>query len=378
MSRIPRWLIVAVIVVVVALALRATVLRRDPVKVEVARVERGTVAETVTNTRAGTVKARLRARLSPQLGGRVIELPHAKGERIERGALLLRLDDSVQRAQVRLADEDVRVAGARAQEACLAAELAVREYRRGSALEADGITSPQLLDTLATDRDRAAAACGAARAALDQARASQGLARAQLALTEVRAPFAGVLAERTTEVGEWITPAPPGIPIPAVLDLLDPSSLYVSAPIDEVDAERVRAGLPVRLTVDSRPGETFPGTVARVAPFVLDLVEQNRTVEVEADFADPAAAARVLPGTSADVEVILSSREDVLRIPTSAIAEGGKVLVLERGRLAERSVAAGLRNWRFTEVIDGLGDGDLVVTARESTAVKAGARAVAR
>jgi len=378
MRTIPRWLIVAVAVVAVALALRATVFRRDPIRVEVARVERGTVAETVTNTRAGTVKARLRASLSPQIGGRVIELPHAKGERVAEGALLLRLDDSVQRAQVRLAEEDVRVAGARGDEACLAAELAEREYRRGSALEADGITSAQLLDTLATERDRTTAACRAARAALDQSKAQLALARAGLALTEVRAPFAGILAERSAEVGEWITPAPVGIPISPVLDLLDPSSVYVSAPIDEVDAERVRAGQPVRLTVDSRPGETFPGTVARVAPFVLDLVEQNRTVEVEADFADPAAAASLLPGTSADVEVILSSRDDVLRIPTAAVAEGGRVLVLEDGVLAERTLAAGLRNWRFTEVTGGVSEGELVVTARESTAVKAGARAVAR
>jgi HlyD family secretion protein len=68
----------------------------------------------------------------------------------------------------------------------------------------------------------------------------------------------------------------------------------------------------------------------------------------------------------------------VLRIPTSAVAEGGSVLVLERGRLAERTVSAGLRNWRFTEVVEGLREGELVVTARESTSVKAGARAVAR
>jgi HlyD family secretion protein len=332
----------------------------------------------VTNTRAGTVKARLRASLSPQLGGRVVELPHGKGERVAQGALLLRLDDSIQRAQVRLAEENVRVAGARAEEACLAAEPAEREYRRGSALEADGITSAQLLDSLATDRDRTTAACRAARAALDQSKAQLALAQAELALTEVRAPFAGVLAERSAEVGEWITPAPVGIPIPAVLDLIDPSSLYVSAPIDEVDAERVRTGQPVRLTVDSRPGESFPGTVARVASFVLDLVEQNRTVEVEADFAKPLDAASVLPGTSADIEVILSSRDAVLRIPTSAIAEGGTVLVLERGRLAERKVVAGLRNWRFTEVVEGLAEGELVVTSRELTSVKAGARAVVR
>jgi HlyD family secretion protein len=250
---------------------------------------------------------------------------------VRAGDLLLRLDDSVPRAQVRLAAEDQRVGDARAREACLAAELAEREWRRGSALEADGISSRQLVDTLETERDRSRAGCQAARAAQDQARARLSLAEAELALTEVRAPFAGVLAERGTEVGEWITPAPPGVPIPPVLDVIDPGSVYVSAPIDEVDAERVRAGLEVRITVDSRPGETFAGRLTRVAPFVLDVLEQNRTVEVEADFDDPAVAASALPGTSADVEAILSKAEGILRIPSSAIGEGNRVLVLAGG-----------------------------------------------
>ena len=157
-----------------------------------------------------------------------------------------------------------------------------------------------------------------------------------------------------------------------------PAAHRVGAPDLPQFDHRATARAPAFTAVDSRPGETFPGTVARVAPFVLDLVEQNRTVEVEADFADPAAAASLLPGTSADVEVILSSRDDVLRIPTAAVAEGGRVLVLEDGVLAERTLAAGLRNWRFTEVTGGVSEGELVVTARESTAVKAGARAVAR
>ncbi len=113
----------------------------------------------------------------------------------------------------------------------------------------------------------------------------------------VRAPFAGVLADRSTEVGEWITPSPPGVPIPAVLDLIDPGSVYISAPIDEVDSGRVRAGQEVRVTVDSRPGEKLAGRLVRVAPFVLDVLEQNRTVEVEVDLADSAVASSLLPGT---------------------------------------------------------------------------------
>lgn len=363
---------------VAGVALRLTVLRPAPVQVDVARVEAGVVEESVTNSRAGTVKARRRARLSPQAGGLVAALPFRRGDRVPAGAVLLRLDASVQQAQLTLAREDTRTAQAHADQACLAADLAVKELRRGTALQADGIASEQSIDTLASSRDQTAAACRAARAAVDQSAARVRVVEAELALSEVRAPFGGVLGEVSTEVGEWITPAPPGVPIPPVLDLIDPASLYVSAPIDEVESERLRVGQEARVTVDTRPGMRLGGRVSRVAPFVLDVLEQNRTVEIEVELTDPGATAGLLPGLSADVEVIIDRRDQVLRLPTSAIAEGGKVLVLDRGRLAERVVVAGMRNWLFTEVKGGLQAGDLVVTSRTSTDIKAGARAEAR
>ena len=373
----PRWLVVVVVLAAAAAVLRFVVLRPAPVAVAVALVQPGLVEETVTNTRAGTVKSRRRAKLSPQMGGRVVELPYRKGATVAAGALLLRLDDTLQQAQLQLAREDLRTATARAEEACLAATLAEREWRRGAALAADGISSVAVLDTLETARDRGLASCRAARAATEQAAASGRLFAAELAFTELRAPFAGIVADCGTEVGEWITPSPPGVPIPAVLDLLDPSSIYITAPIDEVDAERVKVGQEVRIQIDSRPGEHFVGALVRVAPYVLDALEQNRTVEVEAELTDATLAMSVLPGTSADLEVILSRRDGVLRIPTGAVAEGGKVLVLAGGRLEERVVTTGLRNWQFTEVAAGLGAGEHVVTARNSTDVKPGARAVA-
>jgi len=352
--------------------------RPKPVEVEAAKVSFGSVEETVTNTRAGTVKARLRAKISPQIGGLVKELPHRKGDRVKAGELLLKIDDALQAAQLRLAREDVFTAEALAEEACLAAELAERELQRGLALENDGITSAQNLDTLESARDRARAGCRAAQATLEQARAAVRLAEAQYEMTEVRAPFDGIVADHQTEVGEWITPSPPGVPIPAVLDLLDPSSIYVSAPIDEVDGGRVKVGQEVRLTVDSHPGRTFAGTLVRVAPYVLDLLEQNRTVEVEVEFAEAQDAASILPGTSADAEIILNRKDRVLRVPTSAVAEGGKVLAVIDGELVEKTIESGLRNWQFVEVTGGLSEGDLVVTARDSTAIKPGARVEAR
>jgi HlyD family secretion protein len=371
-----RPLVVILLVAGAIATLRLTVLAPQPVRVKVAVVARGAVEETITNTRAGTVKTRRRARLSPETGGRVIALPHREGDRVERGALLLRLDSSIQKAQVDLAREDVRAAGARVEEACLAADLAATELARVLELRAGGIASQQSADRLTSERDRAQASCRAAAAALDQARARRRLTGADQARTDLLAPFAGIVAEVNTELGEWITPAPPGIPIPPVVEMLDPTTLYVAAPIDEMDAERVKLGQEVRLSVDSRRGEHFPGRLVRVAPYVQDVLEQNRTVEVEAEFTDLRVADSLLPGTSADVEVIVSRRQDVAQIPTGAIAQGETVLVVDGSRLVERRVKPGLRNWRTTEILDGLAEGERVVVVRDSPDIKAGARVV--
>lgn len=370
-----RWLGVGVAAAAAAAALRLTVWRGETVEVEVARVERGAVEEVVTNSRAGTVKARRRARLSPQTGGRVLELPYRRGDRVAAGVVVLRLDDTLQRARLALAEREVGSARARAEAACLAAELATRELARGEALRLDGIASEQALDGLASERDRSAAACRAALAGRELAEAQVRLAEAELALTRVEAPFAGVLAEVATEIGEWITPSPPGVPIPPVLDLIDPTSLVVSAPIDEVEAERLAVGQKVRVAVDSRPGQKLDGRVVRVAPFVLDALEQNRTIEIEVELAEQGAAAGLLPGLSADIEVVVARRDGVLRVPTAAVAEGGAVLVLAGGRLLERRIETGMRSWQLTEVRGGVAEGEFVVTRRESTAIKAGVRA---
>lgn len=370
-----KWILAVAAVVALVILLRVTVLAPDVVAVRTAAVERGLVEQTVTNTRAGTIKVRRRAELSPQVGGLVVALPHREGDWVESGTVLVQLDSRAQRAELGSARTTVVASKAQANEACLAAELAQKELVRVEALHARGIASEQNLDLLRTDRDRSQAACAAARAAIGQAEARVFATEVQVAFTTLRAPFAGTIAALSTEIGEYITPSPPGLPIPPVIDLLDPASIYFSAPIDEVDAERLQVGQSVRVTVDSRPDQSFAGTLRRVAPFVLDVLEQNRTVEVEVEVADPDAMAGVLPGTSADVEVILEQRADTLRIPASAVAEGGGVLVLDDGLLVEKTVEVGLRNWRFAEVLSGLEAGERVVIVRNSPDIKAGAKA---
>jgi HlyD family secretion protein len=375
LGRTRSAVLVAAALVVAAVALRYTVFEADPIEVRVAEVVRGRVEQTVSNSRAGTVKARRRAKLSPQEGGRVIALPKRKGDRVTSGDILLELDPSVQRARLDLARRELESAAAERRRACVAARRGQRELERNRKLAEQGIVSDDLLDRFESGALGSEAACDAARAGERRSEAQVELAQRQLEHMTLRAPFDGVIAELAIELGEWSTPSPPVIQVPSVIDVIDTSSIYVSAPMDEVDSARLREALPARVSVDSHRGQTFPGRVRRVGAYVLDIEEQNRTVEIEVELDDADFAASLLPGTSADVEVVLDVREDVLRIPTSALLSGEKALVLEGGRLVSRPLEIGLRNWDVTEVRSGLAEGEQVVVSLDRADVRAGARA---
>ena len=298
----------------------------------------------------GTVKAERRATLSAEVGGRVAALPAKKGKRVRAGDVLLRVVDGDYQAQLAVQESALVSAKAAEREACQSAAQAARELARNENLARDQLVSLDDLDKLRTARDMSAASCDAARARVGQAAATVDAARVTLEKTVLKAPFDGVIADVTTEVGEWITPSPPGLPIPPVIEILDTSGIYVSAPLDEVDVAKVRTGLPVRITLDAYPGRSFAGVVTRVAPFVLDVKEQNRTFDVEAVFDDAAFAATLKPGLSADVTVVLRTVENVLRIPGYALLEGDHVLVLRGGRLVRVPVKTALKNWDFVEI----------------------------
>jgi len=370
-----RWLIrLAVVVglVLVVVVLRRTVFAPKPLEVKVAAAAPGRVESTITNSRAGTIKARRRAQISPEVGGRAVAIPHREGEMVKAGDVLLRLNDSVLQGQLTVSQRGLQTAQAQRQQTCTGAERSRRELARQRHLAQDGIISTDSLDAMQSASHAADAACRAAQAGIEQARAGIGLAQREAGQTVIRAPFDGILAKISIELGEFTTPSPPGLPIPPIIDLIDPASIYVSAPMDEADSARIQPGLPARITIDSYPGKSFPGRVKSLAPYVLDREEQNRTVEIEVDFS-AIPTERLLPGTSADVEVIVEGRDNVLRVPTPALLEGNRVLVAQGGKLVERKLTIGLKNWDWTEVLSGLAAGDRVVTSLDSPDIKAGA-----
>ncbi|MBE2260480.1 MAG: efflux RND transporter periplasmic adaptor subunit [Candidatus Accumulibacter sp.] len=373
MSPLIRRLLVAILLVVLIAGGIWWATRPKPVAVVLKEIERGLVESTIANTRAGTVEACQRTRLSTITGGRIELLAVKEGDRVAKGQLLMKLWNDDQQAQSAWYVAQVATARQRVKEACTVAANAEREADRQASLRARGFVSQAKEDSARSEALARAAGCEAARADVVQAEARVRLTRVEQGRTVLYAPFAGTVAKIVGEVGEYSTPSPPGVPTPPAIDLIDDSCLYVKAPMDEVDAPKIAAGQPVRISLDALPKQSFPGTVKRVAPYVSAVEKQARTVDIEATFDDPQAPGKLLVGYSADVEVILDVRDNVVRVPTSALLEGGRVLVADAdGTLVERKVRTGLANWEFAEVLEGLTPGDRVVTSLERAGVKAG------
>ncbi|MHB1084382.1 MAG: efflux RND transporter periplasmic adaptor subunit [Thiobacillus sp.] len=376
MPKPTTWLrLVLIVLVVTALAYAGWHFTRSaPPEVELATIARGTVESTVVNTRAGTIKACRRAKLAPAAGGQIVKLWVKEGDRVKAGQPLLELWNRDLAAQRDLATRQLGTSKARRREACIMADNAKRDADRTQQLVDKGFVSPQSgEDARAQSRSRQAN-CDALAADVKRAQAQIQVSSAGLERTTLSAPFAGIVARVTGEIGEYTTPSPPGIPTPPAIDLIDDSCLYVSAPMDEVDAPRIQPGQTARITLDAISGKTFSGKVRRIAPYVTEVEKQARTVDVEADFDTPPTQG-LLVGYSADVEAIIERRENVLRVPTQAIQQNGTVLVLGADdTLEERSLKTGLANWAFTEIVSGLKAGDRVLLSFDQEDVKAGVK----
>ena len=369
------WIAISAVVIVGAFMLFSR--GEDGVEVRVAEVTTGEIRKTVLNTRAGTVDACRRAQMSPASAGQIASLPVAEGDAVTEGQVLLEVWNEDLRSEIELSQRNLVAERSRAAESCTRAGLAAREAVRLAKLHDDNLVSEEELERAQAEGEARAASCKAANDSASAAEARVEVNRARLERTILRSPFDGVIAEINGELGEFVTPSPMGVATLPTVDVIDNNCLYITAPIDEVDAPLVQAGQEARILLDAFPDQFFPGFVRRVAPYVLDLEKQARTVEIEAEIDNPQRYG-LMPGYSADVEVIVDVRDEALRVPTEAVIEDERIMVLntETGLLEERTVEIGLGNWEFTEITEGARNGELVVLSLDRAGVEPGAPAV--
>ena len=326
--------------------------------VKLVAVGRGDVLVTLVNTRAGTIKSCQRAGLSLPGGGVVEQIAVKAGDRVARGDLLLTLWSEDIRADLSRARAQQALGKTQREERCSEATYYEREAQRLATLLAKNLTSRTLAEQAQNLAHTRRYICRASR---QQERVDEALVaqvEARLAERRLQAPFAGVVAEVNSKLGEYMTPSPPGVAMPPVIDLIDDRCLYVSAPIDEVDAARLKVGQSARVLLDAMPGRDFAATVTRIAPYVKELEKQARTVEVEAVLTAPPSDVPLLIGYSADLEVEVTRATDVLRVAASSRADDGSVLRLEGDKLVRVLPRWGVENWNWIEVAEGLAAGD--------------------
>ncbi|MGH9941626.1 MAG: efflux RND transporter periplasmic adaptor subunit [Pyrinomonadaceae bacterium] len=189
------------------------------------------------------------------------------------------------------------------------------------------------------------------QALLAQRRSELALAQQQLIGTKVVAPFDGVVQEKSASIGEYLNV---GAPV-AVIVRVNP--LRFRAEVPERDAGMVRAGLPIRVTVDGL-NRSYAGRITRLSPTIS---EQNRILIVEAEVANDGA---LRPGGFARGEIVTNDVGMALTVPTAAIVNFAgieKVLVVQNGKAQEKSVTTGRRAADWTEVLAGVNSGDAVV-----------------
>lgn len=371
MSKPKKWIVLAV-VLLVGLAAFKWLRKPEALPVPLATVEQGLVETTVANTRAGTVKACRRSELSMALGGLVQKLHVKKGDNITANQVLVELWNEDRKANVAQAEASLSAAVHQQQQACINAKQNARDSQRAQSLYAKRLISSAQTEAASTLSRTAQQACDAAEEQVKMNRANLDLAKSHYDLTFLRAPYDGVVVEVNSELGEYVTPSPSGVLTKPVIEMLDNHCLYVTAPIDEVDAKPLRVGQRVRITLDAFRGQQFDGHLTRVAPYVVEVEKQARTVDVDVRFDNLPPDILLLIGYSADVEIVLDKRDGVLRIPTEAIVDKKTIYVLADGMLQKREIETGLSNWTMTEVVSGVQVGDKVVMTPDRAGIKNG------
>ena len=291
------------------------------VNVETASAELRQMARQINAV--GSLRARDSVMLRAETNGRITEVAFDEGLAVTRGQVLIRLDDSIVKAQL--------------QEAQAKLSLANSQHRRSQQLSQQGFISSQARDEAASQ--------------LQVAQASVALAQAQLDKTMIRAPFDGLVGLKNISVGDYLSPGVELIAIEAV----DP--LEVDFRIPEHYLSEITVGLPIDVRLDAFPGKVYRGEVGAISP-VVDATGRSLLLRAQV----PNSQMILRPGLFARVTLELGT-DEVVMVPESAITPSGSaqyVFKVVNNVVQRIEVSVGLRRDGWVEVV-GIDAGDEIV-----------------
>lgn len=292
------------------------------VAVEAADVRTGSVADVREFT--GTLEAGMAFTVAPKTGGQVERVHVDIGDRVERGQVLVELDDDEAQQAVAEAEAELAVARAELEQARADARLAQRQFERTRTLAERNLTSQSELDTAQAEAEAQQSAVTVAQARVQQREAALARARVQLGYTAIRADWpdsdgARVVGERMVNAGDTVGANTP------LLTVLGITPIKAAITVPESDYAPIQLGQQARVSTDAYPGRTFDGTVSRIAPrFARD----SRQARVEIRMANPDRLLK--PGMFATVRITVGRVEDATLIPRNALVQVNEQLGVYR------------------------------------------------
>ena len=346
-----KWLLVIVLVVAVAGAsLMAYRQRAGQEQKEKALptelVQRRDIASAVQAT--GVIRPRIGAevKVGARISGRVEKLYANIGDVVEKGQLIARIEQEDLRAKVNEARMNLRAAEANL-------DLSRKTLARMEGLFAKDFVARDRVDVAEKDHK-------AAQAQVNQIKETISFHTTQLSYADIHAPIRGVIASVATQQGETVSAS--SLNVPTFVTIVDLNRLEVYAYVDETDIGKIKPGLEATFSVDSFPETEFKGGVSAIYP---KATIQDNVVYYITVIAIENPAGKLKPDMTVNATLYLDKRSAVLAVPSKAISrEGGSkvLMVLEGGKSVARPIKTGWKDGQYTEVIEGVREGDLVVT----------------
>jgi HlyD family secretion protein len=366
-----RWIIVIIVAVLLVAIVGASIAKsqKQGFDVEVATVKRGDVAPTVTAD--GIVTAKNTVNISSQIMGEITAIPYKEGAHVKKGDLLVQINPDTYQRDVLSGKANLDSAEVAARQADVTLAQRKLDWERAQDLFDKKILSVQQRDDSKLAYDQAVLGAKSSKAMVEQARAAYQRAQDYLAKTTMRSPIDGVVTAVNAKEGETAVMGTMNFAGTVILTVSDLSEIITEVQVDEADFPRLKMDQPVVVTVDALGGKKYDGKVIEIgasAKAGASGVQSNiRQFTVKVAIENPDALLR--PGITARVRLIADKRTGVLRAPLGAIRteekEGSQsffVFTDVKGKALKKAVQTGLSDDLYTEIADGLKEGDKVVS----------------
>jgi HlyD family secretion protein len=308
-----KILLIAVPVLLIAgIALYIYVNRKPEISYKTAKIERGTIASTVSAT--GNLSAVTTVQVGTQVSGTIQKIYVDYNSRVKKGQAIAEIDPSLFNASVEQSQGNFLSAEANLQKAKVALADAERTNNRNRKLLADGIISQADYDVAETAYQSAKAGLKAAAGSVTQTRGSLMQSKTNLRYSVIRSPVDGVIISRAIDVGQTVAAS---FQTPTLFTIAqDLTKMQIEVSVDEADISRIELDQKARFSVDSYPEQSFKGKVVQIrsAPIINQNVVTYITV-VNVDNSD----LKLKPGMTANVSIEVDSREDVLMLSSAAL-----------------------------------------------------------